>query len=263
MSRPTPPTYKTRNWPAYNEALKRRGSLTIWFDPTMTWQAAPTGKRGRQRDYGDAAIQTCLTMKVLFGMALRQTTGFVESLLRLIGLDWAVPDFSTLSRRQKTLKVNILYRGSDGPLHLLVDSTGIKVEGEGEWNARKHGGSKRRVWRKIHIGIDERTLEIRAAEFTTSDVGDAPMLPELLDQIPPGHEIATVTADGAFDTRKCHDAIAARGAAAIIPPRKNAKPWKPDTAGAIARTRLRPSGRRAPGPCRRPERLHRPRHTHH
>lgn len=135
MSRPTPPTYKTRNWPAHNEALKRRGSLTVWFDPAMTWDAAPTGKRGRQPDYSDAAIQTCLTVKVLFGMALRQTTGFVESLLRLIGLDWVVSDFSTLSRRQKTLKVNIPYRGSDGPLHLLVDSTGIKVEGEGEWNS--------------------------------------------------------------------------------------------------------------------------------
>lgn len=174
-------------------------------------------------------------MKVLFGMALRQTTGFVESLLRLIGLDWAVPDFSTLSRRQKTLNVNIPYRGSDGPLHLMIDSTGIKVEGEGEWNARKHGATKRRVWRKIHIGIDEKSLEIRAAEFTTSDVGDAPMLPELLDQISPDQEIASVTADGAFDTRKCHDAIAARGAAVIIPPRKNAKPWKPETAWAITR----------------------------
>jgi hypothetical protein len=250
MSRPTPPTYKTRNWPSYNEALKRRGSLTIWFDPATTWAAAPTGTQGRQRCYSDAAIQTCLTMKVLFGMALRQTTGFVESLVSLIGLDWAVPDFSTLSRRQKTLKVNIPYRGSDGPLHLLIDNealsaigprtmpSGIKVEGEGEWNARKHGGSKRRVWRKIHIGIDEKSLEIRAAEVTTSDVGDAPMLPELLDQIPPEQEIASVTADGAFDTRKCHDAIAARGAAAIIPPRKNAKPWKPDTAGAIARNEI-------------------------
>ncbi|MDO5604801.1 MAG: IS5 family transposase [Paracoccus sp. (in: a-proteobacteria)] len=244
MSRPIPPTYKTRNWPSCNEALKRRGSLAIWFDPAMTWGAAPTGKRGRQCDYSDAAIQTCLTMKVLFGMALRQTTGFVESLLRLAGLDWDVPDFSTLSRRQKTLKVNIPYRGSDGPLHLLVDSTGIKVEGEGEWNARKHGGTKRRIWRKIHIGIDEKSLEIRAAEFTTSDVGDAPMLLELLDQIPPDQEIASVTADGAFDTRKCHDAIAARGAAAIIPPRKNAKPWKPDTAGAIARNDILRTSRR-------------------
>ena len=101
-----------------------------------------------------------------------------------------------MSRRQKTLKVNIPYRGSAGPLHLLIDSTGIKVEDEGEWNARKHGGTKRRIWRKIHIGIDEQTLEIRAAELTTSDVGDAPMLPELLDQIPPDQEIASVTADG-------------------------------------------------------------------
>ncbi|EPX82908.1 Transposase DDE domain protein [Rubellimicrobium thermophilum DSM 16684] len=235
MSRPTPPTYKTRNWPAYNEALKRRGSLTIWFDPAMTWEATPTGKRGRQPSYSDAAIQTCLTMKVLFGMALRQTTGFVESLLRLIGLDWKVPDFSTLCRRQKALKVNIPYRGSQGPLHLLVDSTGIKVAGEGEWNARKHGGPKRRIWRKIHIGIDEHTLEVRAIEVTSSDVGDAPMLPELLDQIPADQEIASVTADGAYDTRKCHDAIAERGAAAVIPPRRNAKPWKAATAGAVAR----------------------------
>lgn len=150
MSRPNTPTYKTLNWPAYNKALKRRGSLTIWFDPDMSWAAQPTGKRGRQSDDSDAAVQTCLTMKVLFGMALRETTGFVESLLRLIGLDWDVPDFSTLSRRQKTLAVNILHRGSQGPLHLLIDSTGIKVEGEGEWNARKHGGAKRRVWRNHH-----------------------------------------------------------------------------------------------------------------
>ena len=148
MSRPTPPAYEARNWPAYNEALRRRGSLTIWFDPEMAWEAAPTGKRGRQPSYSDAALRTCLTIKVLFGMALRRATGFVESLLRLMGLDWAVPDFSTLSRRQKALKVHIPFRGSPGPLHLLIDSTGIKVEGEGEWNARKHGGSKRRVMAK-------------------------------------------------------------------------------------------------------------------
>ena len=235
MHKPCPPRYKTLNWPSYNKALKRRGSLTIWFDAEMNWAAAPTGKRGRQPVYADTAIQTCLTLKVLFGMALRQTTGFVESLLELIGLKWAVPDFSTLSRRQKTLAVNIPFRGSQGPLHLLIDSTGIKVEGEGEWNARKHGGPKRRVWRKIHIGIDAQTLEIRAVEVTTSDVGDAPMLPHLLDQIPPDQAITSVTADGAYDTRKCHEAIAERGACAIIPPRKNAKPWKTTTAGAVAR----------------------------
>jgi transposase len=201
----------------------------------MRWNAAPTGKRGRQQTYSDAAVQTCLTMKVLFGMALRQTAGFVQSLLKLVGLNWTVPDFSTLSRRQKTLAVNIPYRGSRGPLHLLVDSTGIKVEGEGEWHARKHGGTKRRVWRKIHLGIDEQTLEIRAVEITGNHIGDAPVLPDLLNQIPSEQEIGSVTADGAYDTRNCHDAIADRGAHAVIPPRKNAKPWKPTTAGAVAR----------------------------
>jgi len=160
---------------------------------------------------------------------------FDEVQLRLVGLDWTVPDFSTLSRRQKTLAVNIPYRGSKGPPNLLIDSTGIKSEGEGEWNARKHGGPKRRIWRKIHIGIDEETLEVRAVEVTTSNVGDAPMLPELPNQIPPDQDVGSVTADGAYDTRKCHDAIAAPGAHAVIPPRKNAKPWKPNTAGAVAR----------------------------
>jgi len=131
----------------------------------MNWDAEPYGNRGRLQTFSDAAIQTCLTMKVLFGTALHQTTGFVESLLRLTELDWVVPDFSTICRRQRTLAVNIPYRGSKGPLHLLIDSTGIKVEGEGEWNARKHGGPKRRVWRKIHIGINEQTLEIGAVEI--------------------------------------------------------------------------------------------------
>lgn len=201
----------------------------------MSWDAAPTGRRGRQQTYSDAAIQTCLSMKGLFGMALRQTIGFVESLLRLVGLDWSVPDFSTLSRRQKTLAVNIPYRGSKGPLHLLIDSTGIKVEGEGEWHARKHGGPKRCVWRKIHLGIDEETLEVRAVEITGNHIGEEPVLPDLLNQTPAYVQISSVTADGAYDTRKCHDPIADRGAHAVIPPRKNAKPWQTVTAGAVAR----------------------------
>lgn len=235
MSSWTPTTYKTRNWAEYNHSLKQRGSLSIWFDPEMSWEAEASGRRGRQKTYSDAAIQACLTLKVLFGLPLRQTTGFVESLLKRVGLDWSVPDFSTLCRRQKTLSVAIPYKGSAGPLHLLVDSTGIKAEGEGEWNARKHGGPKRRLWRKIHIGIDDETLEIRAIEVTSSSIGDGPMLPDLLSQIPPDQELGSVTADGAYDTRKCHDAIAARNAHAVIPPRKNAKMWKPDTAGAKAR----------------------------
>ena len=235
MSSRAPTKYKTKNWSAYNEALKRRGSLSIWFDPEMVWTPPPSGKRGRQAQFSDAAIQTCLTMKVLFGLPLRQTIGFVESLLKLVGLDWAVPDFSTLCRRQKVLNVNLPYREGTGPLNLLIDSTGIKAEGEGEWNARKHGGPKRRIWRKIHIGIDEETLEVRAVEVTSSNIGDAPMLPELLKQISSDQDIGSVTADGAYGTRKCHEAIASRNAHAVIPPRKNAKPWKPTSAGAIAR----------------------------
>src|SRR6056297_2540565 len=153
MSRPTHPTCRTRNWPAYDEALKRRGSLTIRFDPTMTRDAAPTGRRGRQRTCSDAAIQTCLSMKVPFGMALRQTTGFVESLLRLVGLDWTVPDFSTLSRRRKALAVNIPFRGSQGPLHLLVPSRALlrnTLTGSGQHRHQGRGGrrvARTQAWR--------------------------------------------------------------------------------------------------------------------
>jgi len=179
--------------------------------------------------------QARLTIKVLFGLPLRQATGFVASLPRLAGLDWPVPDFSTLCRRQKTLAVQLPYRGSGGPLRLLVDSTGIKVRGEGEWHARKHGGARRRVWRKVHLAVDEATLEVRAVEVTGSGVGDAPMPPNLLDQIPAHELIASVTADGAHDGRACRDAIAGRGADAIIPPRRNARPWKKDSPGAGAR----------------------------
>lgn len=131
--------------------------------------------------------------------------------------------------------MNIPYRGSRGPLHLLIDSAGIKVEGEGEWHALKHGGPKRRVWRKIPLGIDEEILEVRAVEITGSHVGDAPVLPDLLGPIPAEKEFGSVTADGAYDIRKCHDAIADRGAHAVISPRKNARPWKAITTGTEAR----------------------------
>ena len=146
-----------------------------------------------------------------------------------------MPDFSTLCRRQKTLAVQLPYQGSSGPLHLLVDSTGIKVRGEGEWHACKHGGARRRVWRKVHLAVDESTLEVRAVEITGSGVGDAPVLLDLLGQIPEGEPIASITADGAYDTRGCRDAIANRGADAVIPPRRNAKPWKKNSPGAAGR----------------------------
>jgi len=174
-------------------------------------------------------------LKVLFSFALRQTTGFVESLLHLAGLTWSVPDFSTLSCRQKSLTVDIPYRGSDGPFHLLIDSTGLKVEGEGEWHRRKHGRSKRLIWRKPHTGIDEGSLGNRSVEMTGNEIEDAPVLPAILEQIPEDEEIASVTADGAYDTRQCHETVANRGAQAVIFPRKNAKPWDPTSAGAITR----------------------------
>lgn len=139
----------------------------------MDWLPPPSDRRGRQQDFSDAAIHTCLTLKELFGLPLRQTSGFAQSLLQLIGVDWTVPDFSTLCRRQRTLKVSLPYRGGTGPLNPLIDSTGINAEGEGEWNAGKHGGTKRRIWRKSHIGIDQETLEIRALEITSSNIGDA------------------------------------------------------------------------------------------
>jgi hypothetical protein len=244
MSRPKPPTYRTTNWHDDNAALARRGSLAIWFDPLTQWLAAPTGKRGRQPLFTDAALRTCLTLKALFGLALRQTAGLVVSLLELAGLDWPVPDVSTLCRRQKTLTVRIPCRPSTGALHLLIDSTGVKAEGDGEWLAKKHGPSKPRDWRKVHLGIDAETLEIRAIGITGSRVGDAPILPDLLEQIPDDQPLGIVTADGACDTRTCHAAIAARGAAAVIPPRKNGRPWKAHTAGATVRNEALRSCRR-------------------
>jgi hypothetical protein len=244
MSKPVPGTYRTTNWRDYNAALKQRGSLLIWFDPDMEWVAAPSGRRGRPATFSDAAIQTCLMLKALFGLPLRQTTGLVASLLRLAKLDWPVPDFSTLCRRQNDLTVTIPYQPSTGAMHLLVDSTGIKAMGEGEWSTRKHGASRPRQWCKVHLGIDAKTLEVRAIEVTGSRVGDGPMLPKLLDQIPAEEPIGTVTADGAYDTRVCHAAIAARQARAVIPTRRNGRPWNETTPGARARNEILRTSRR-------------------
>ena len=227
--------YKTTNWADYNASLKARGSLTVWLDKDMQWYATVSGKRGRQRTFSDAAIQFCLSIKCLFGLALRQSLGLVESLLRLAGLDWRVPDFSTVCRRQKDLSVKLPYRPSTTALDLLVDSTGIKFLGEGKWKCKKHGAEYRRQWRKVHLAIDARTLDIRAIEVTDNGTGDAPMLPELLSQIPPDEPIASVGGDGAYDTKACHAAIALRNAQAIIPPRKNARAWKGTQAGASSR----------------------------
>lgn len=244
MPKPTPPRYRTTNWSAYNASLCKRGSLSVWFDPDMVWHAEKSGKRGRPEIFTDAAIQTCLTLKVLFGLPLRQTVGLVESLIRMAGLDWSAPDYSTLCRRQARIAVQIPYRASGQPLNLLVDSTGIKFRGDGEWQVRKHGASRRRQWRKVHIAMDTGTGDVRAIEFTSSRQGDSPLLPELLSQIPRDELINTVTADGAYDTRRCHGAIIERGANGIIPVRRNGRAWKDDCPAAAARNEILRTTRR-------------------
>ena len=177
----------------------------------------------------------CLSLQGLFKLALRQTLGLVENLLRLAWQDWQVQDYSTVCRRQKTLQVQIGYRPSAQPLQLLVDSTAIQFLGEGECKRRKHGAEYRREWRKVHLGIDAQTLEIRAIEVTSNAIGDALMRPELLTQIPPEEAIASVCADGAYDTRCRRDFIALRWAQAVIPPRSNASVWHRPSPGAESR----------------------------
>jgi Transposase DDE domain len=236
MSKPIPARYRTTNWPEYNASLRRRGSLLVWLDREMEWLAPASGQPGRPQTYSDAAIQFCLSLKVLFGLALRQTIGMVASLLKMAGLeDWPVPDFSTLCRRQKTVTIQIPFRRAGGPLNLLVDSTGVKMRGDGEWQVRRHGPGRRRQWRKVHLAMDVATGDIRAVEFTSSGEGDSPVLPGLLAQIPLEQPIGTVTADGAYDTRKCHTAIVERDATAVIPIRKNGRAWKEDGPAARAR----------------------------
>lgn len=204
----------------------------------MTWLAPKAGGNGRPPVFSDASVQFCLMVKVLFGLPLRQTTGMVASILSMAGLDWPVPDFSTLSRRQKRITVQISTRRASGPLNLLVDSTGIKFLGDGEWLARKHGTQRRRQYRKVHLAMDTATGDIRAVEFTSSDKGDSPVLPHLLDQIPADEQIGTVTGDGAFDTRRCHSAILERGGTAIIPIRKNGRRWRENCPAARARNEI-------------------------
>ncbi len=209
--------------------------MLLWIDKDMDWFAPASGKPGRSEMFTDAAVQFCLMVKNLFGLALRQASGMVASLLKLSNLDWTAPNYTTLCRRQQHLQVSISYRPNPNGLHLLVDSTGVKMLGEGEWKTKKHGADYRRQWRKVHLAIDAETLEIRAIEVTSNRVGDAQVLPDLLNQIPRDEQIESLSGDGAYDAKKVHHAAADRGAEAIIPVRKNGKPWKENTPGAQAR----------------------------
>ena len=238
MNKPTSKIYRTTNWSSYNQALINRGNITIWFDSNTQWYAQSTHKQGRNQTYSDTAIQCCLMIKVLFRLTLRMTTGFVQSLIRLCGLDWTAPDYSTICRRQKHINIAIGYQKSSDGLHLLVDSTGLKFLGEGEWKRKKHQPEYRRQWRKLHIALDAETLQIRAVQLTTNNVGDSQVLGELLDQIPKDEEIDSVYTDGAYDTKRCRQLVADRNAHAIIPPRKNGKPWKDTRISSIERNAL-------------------------
>jgi len=225
---------RVRNWSEYNAGLIARGSVTMWINEsalTMVSEAEPV-MRGRPHVYSDALIQALLTLKQVYHLTLRAAQGFAQSLRELAFAELPVPNYTTLSRRAQDLKVALPVTPSGEPLHLVVDSTGVKLYGEGEWKVRKHGYSKRRTWRKVHLGLDAKTGQVRAALMTHQDVDDASVLPGLLDQIPADEPIETIGGDGAYDTKRCHAAIAARGAAPSIPPREGAKPWPECTPGA-------------------------------
>jgi len=238
MNKPTPKIYRTTNWSSYNSALINRGNLSIWFDPKTQWYAQPKGKHGRNQTYSDTAIQCCLMIKSLFRLSLRMVTGFVQSLIHLCRLDWTAPDYSTICRRQKHIDIAINYQKSSNGLQLLVDSTGLKFLGEGEWKRKKHQPEYRRQWRKLHIGIDAETLQIRAIQLTTNNVSDSQVLGDLLDQIPQDEQIDSVYTDGAYDTKQCRQVIADRQAHAVIPLRKNAKPCKDTKTSSLERNEL-------------------------
>jgi transposase len=216
-----------RNWSDYNAGLKQRGSLTFWIDAAVLngWvEPELSGKRGESRYYSDLAIATMGTIKSVYGLAGRQCQGFLESIFALMGLDLAVPDHSTLSRRLGQLSVSLPVVDKATARHVVVDSTGVKVYGEGEWKTRQHGISKRRTWRKLHLGIDEATGEILVGVVTTNKVHDGTVLKDMLDGIE--DPIEQVSADGAYDHRHCYDEIVERQAKPVIPPRKDAVIWQ-------------------------------------
>ena len=216
--------YRIRNWIDYNKALSNRGSITFWFDEEAihSWlNHSKSGKRGKPRTYGDACIQAMLVLKAVYRLPQRATFGLVCSLMQLMKLDLPIPHPTILSRRAATLNVVLPRVKKNEPLHVLVDATGLKVFGEGEWKVRTHGVSKRRTWRKLHIAMDADTGEIVATVATSSNVSDKEVLPVLLAQIT--EEIAQLTGDGGYDYADCYEAIAERKGRAVIPPRRTGR----------------------------------------
>ncbi len=216
--------YRVRNWNHYNEALVARGGITFWIDEAAlaTWRntQARLGS-GAPRIYSDTAIHCAVVVKSVYRLSLRAAQGFVSSVMSLMRLDLPVPNYSTISRRQGTLRVPLSLSSGSRPRHIVIDATGLRVYGAGEWHVQKHGSGRRRTWRKLHLGVDEQTKEIVAVEITASHVHDSQVLPRLLTQI--SGTVYQVSGDGAYDTKACYASIGQRGAKATIPPRRNAK----------------------------------------
>ena len=215
----------------------KRGDVAVWFDEDAVeaWTPPKNGRRGAQPLYSNLAIVTALTLRVVFHLPPHQTEGFLNSILRLMDLDLAAPDHTTLSRRSKDVDVPRLARTHEEPLHLIVDSTGLKVFGDGEWHRRKHGTKTRRTWQELHIGVDADGF-IVASVLTESTVGDASQVPELLDQV--DGEIERFTGDGAYDTSGVYDAVSAHQdgpVKVVIPPRRGAAIFTSSTHAARSR----------------------------
>jgi hypothetical protein len=217
--------HRVKNWREYDAGLRARGSLTVWFtaEAIESWRAAPRTTPGGQPCYSDLAITTALTLRAVFRLPLRQTEGLIGSILQLLGLNLPVPDHSTLSRRAETLEVLRPKAGSE-PVHLLVDSTGLKLCGPGEWLLEKHGSKRRRGWRKLHIATDADTGRIVAALLTDKDADDGGQVGALLEQFE--GPVASVTGDGAYDRDDVYAEVTTQHpeAAVIVPPRANAVP---------------------------------------
>ena len=219
------PKYKTKyhvgNWPEYERALVRRGDLTLWLsaDAMDAWRAAPSGRPGGPRKFSDLSIKTALTLRLVFRLPLRQTEGFLRSVLSVMRVALDAPDHTTLSRRSQHLDLALDRIPRQGPLHLIVDSTGLSIVGEGEWAAVKHGKRGKRAWKKLHLGVD-RAGVIVAQAVTEPTVDDATTGTGLVENV--DGEVASVTADAAYDTLAFYNAAATRGAAVVVPPAKTA-----------------------------------------
>jgi len=220
------PKYKIVNWSEYNKSLENRGSITFWFEEQAleSWSYDGPQTKGGQYQYSDLCIECLLGIKCVYKLQYRQLVGFVKSIFKLMGLDKKVPSYSQISRRAGDLKLDLDLPYTKQPIHLVFDSTGLKVYGEGEWKVRKHGYSKRRTWRKLHLGVDEKKGLIYAHSLTENDVDDASQLEPMLDQLGE-QDVSAISADGAYDKDKCWAILEEWGIQGIIPPRKDAVYW--------------------------------------